>query len=89
MARIQHELFPGIEDGAVGHLRPVIEQCFGVRDLPQGYFYLPIGSGGLELLNPMIEAFAFEKKSPSTNTKPGFEGMKDVDVTKYKSWKEE
>src|ERR1700735_4778904 len=60
LAKIQKELFPldQAEGGAVGHLRSMIRDRFGVDDLPQGYFYFPISSGGLELRNPMIELFA-------------------------------
>lgn len=58
LARIQRGLFPGAEGGAVGHLRGVIEARFGVRDLPEGYFWLPVGCGGLELRNPVIEPLA-------------------------------
>jgi len=38
LGRIQRELFPSIEGGAVGHLQSVIERRFGIHDLPQGYF---------------------------------------------------
>ncbi|KAJ7122842.1 hypothetical protein C8R44DRAFT_876040 [Mycena epipterygia] len=57
LARIQSELFPA-SPGAVGHLRTVIEERFGVHDLPDGYFYFPIASGGMELQNPLIELLA-------------------------------
>ncbi|KAF7301583.1 hypothetical protein MIND_00723800 [Mycena indigotica] len=59
LARIQRELFHSESGfGAVNHLRAVIEQRFGVTDLPDGYFYFPISSGGLELRNPLIELLA-------------------------------
>jgi hypothetical protein len=64
LARIQRTLFPNVTDGAVGHLRSMIEARFGVHDLPQGYFYFPIASGGLELRNPMIELFAVHRDDP-------------------------
>jgi hypothetical protein len=86
LTRIQHDLFPGIEGGPIGHLRSVIEQRFGVRDLPQGYFYLPIGSGGLELRNPMIETFAI--KSHSATPEAGFEAEIKKDEGTYKKLKE-
>lgn len=56
-ARIQRELFPDGE-GAVGHLRKVIKERYGVEGLPEGYFYLPIGYGGLALSNPAVELIA-------------------------------
>ncbi|KAF7331732.1 hypothetical protein MKEN_00053000 [Mycena kentingensis (nom. inval.)] len=59
LARIQRELFPSATDaGAVGYLRSVIAERFGVEDLPDGYFYFPIASGGLELRNPLVELIA-------------------------------
>jgi hypothetical protein len=88
LVRIQRELFPGVEGGAVGHLRSVIEQRFGIQDLPQGYFYLPIGSGGLELRNPMVEAFAVDKNLSWATAKPGFAGQAEEDANQYKLRKE-
>jgi len=96
LARIQSELFPGIEGGAVGHLQSVVEQRFGIRDLPQGYFYLPIGSGGLELRNPMIDIFAMERIEKSgwsrswdlRTEKFSFAAQVNHDVETYKRLKE-
>jgi hypothetical protein len=67
LAKIQKELFSidQAEGGAVGHLRNMIRERFGVDDLPQGYFYFPISSGGLELRNPMIEPFAVRNEVSS------------------------
>jgi hypothetical protein len=64
-ARIQRALFP---NGSVtDHLRGVIEERFGVKDLPDGFFYFPIRMGGLELRNPLIPLFGMRDsllKSP-------------------------
>ena len=35
----------------------MIADRFGVAGLPRGYFYFPIGAGGLEVHDPMIEMF--------------------------------
>ncbi|KDR74024.1 hypothetical protein GALMADRAFT_141768 [Galerina marginata CBS 339.88] len=61
LARIQRDLFSDV-GGAVGYLRRTIEDRFGVVDLPEGYFYFPIGSGGLELRNVMLELLALERR---------------------------
>jgi hypothetical protein len=45
LAWIQWTLFPNITDGAVGHLRSMIEAWFGMHNLLQGYFYFPIARG--------------------------------------------
>lgn len=89
LARIQRDLFPGIEGGPIGHLREVIERRFGVRDLPQGYFYLPIGSGGLELRNPMIETFAVQSHTTTPETGLGFEAEIKRDEETYKRLEED
>lgn len=88
LARIQRELFPATEGGAVGHLRSVIEQRFGVHDLPQGYFYLPIGSGGLELRNPMIEMFAVPRTTSEEKAVAQFSDQMKQDEETYKTLKE-
>ncbi|KDR81914.1 hypothetical protein GALMADRAFT_135307 [Galerina marginata CBS 339.88] len=66
LARIQRELFPDAAEtrtgGAIGYLRKTLKDRFGATDLPEGYFYFPIGSGGLELRNTMLELFALERR---------------------------
>ncbi|KAF4562975.1 hypothetical protein EYR40_007307 [Pleurotus pulmonarius] len=68
-ARIQQELFPNHAGGAIGYLQSLIQTRFGVDNIPEGYFYFPITQGGLELRNPMIEAYALQR-SDSPNSKP-------------------
>lgn len=67
LARIQRELFPESTEsvgggGAVGYLRKTLKDRFDVTDLPEGYFYFPITSGGLELRNAMLELLCLEKR---------------------------
>jgi len=62
LGRIQRELFQESSGGAVGYLRKTLEERFGITDLPEGYFYFPIGSGGLELRNTMLELLALERR---------------------------
>lgn len=63
--RIQRALFP---NGSVtDHLRQTIEERFGVKDLPDGFFYFPVRMGGLELRNPLIPLFSMRdsiRRSP-------------------------
>ncbi|PPQ98462.1 hypothetical protein CVT26_013863 [Gymnopilus dilepis] len=65
LARIQRELFSDSSNGdvvsVVGYLRKVIKERFSVTDLPEGYFYFPIASGGLELRNTMLEILALQR----------------------------
>jgi hypothetical protein len=55
--RIQAILFTG-KDGKVSnltqHLRAMISSRFGVSDIPDGFFYLPEGLGGLNVRNPFV-----------------------------------
>ncbi|KDR78235.1 hypothetical protein GALMADRAFT_119220 [Galerina marginata CBS 339.88] len=66
LARIQRELFPDStkdeNGGAIGYLKKTLKDQFGASDLPEGYFYFPIGRGGLELRNAMLELFALQRK---------------------------
>ncbi|KAG5643115.1 hypothetical protein DXG03_001541 [Asterophora parasitica] len=90
LARIQKELFPDVEGGAVAHLRAVIEARFGTRDLPQGYFYLPIGNGGLELRNPLIEMFSLRDAfNAKVEVKDSFDALARGDEARYKALKED
>lgn len=59
LARIRREVFSDTKNGATGHLQNVIDKRFGIR--PDGYFYSPIASGGLELRNVMPEVLASAK----------------------------
>ncbi|KDR78086.1 hypothetical protein GALMADRAFT_245079 [Galerina marginata CBS 339.88] len=64
IARIQRELLPSTVDdgvGAIGYLRRTLGERFGVKDLPEGYFYFPIARGGLELRNTILELLALER----------------------------
>jgi hypothetical protein len=57
---IQRKLFGGDKGGdenVTDYLREVIKERFGVTDLPDGFFYLPIELGGLELRSPFIPLF--------------------------------
>ena len=57
---IQRKLFGSDKGGdanVTDYLREVIKERFGVTDLPDGFFYLPIELGGLELRSPFIPLF--------------------------------
>ncbi|ROV94857.1 hypothetical protein VPNG_09321 [Cytospora leucostoma] len=59
--RIQQEIFSEDSVGGLGpassildYLKKVIEQRFGVTDVPDGFFYFPVDLGGLDLQSPFI-----------------------------------
>lgn len=55
--RIQATLFGAESGGAGDHLKKMISSRFGVRDLPDGYLYFPVGMGGLGLQNPFVKLY--------------------------------
>ncbi|KAG6872167.1 hypothetical protein C0995_012442 [Termitomyces sp. Mi166 len=87
LARIKQELLPNVQGGAVAYLRSVVETRFGIKDLPQGYFYLPISRGGLELRHPMIEMFAL-KQSFNNEDVQSFEALAKQDKSRYNDLKD-
>jgi hypothetical protein len=57
--RIQRKLFPSDDTsnsvgGVVEYLKTIIQQRFGLEDIPDGYLFFPTDIGGLELQNPFI-----------------------------------
>ena len=54
-SRIQKELFPETGGSVSQRIQQMIEQRFGVKDIPIGWFYFPISRGGLEVWNPIID----------------------------------
>ncbi|KAF8811893.1 hypothetical protein BYT27DRAFT_7221290 [Phlegmacium glaucopus] len=83
LGRIQRDLFAETGDGsAVGYLSKILRERFDVKDLPEGYFYFPISSGGLELRNTMLEvlSLSMRNKPLSTYTFKDKDTMVDKDV---------
>ena len=86
-ARIQSELFKGTGNrSAVAYLQERIVKKFGISDLPEGYFYFPTVTGGLELKNPFIELCSIERKSKEKR-KTLFEAALEEDEESYESRK--
>lgn len=62
--RIQRKIFSLGQEGGKGdssvitYLRDTIQSRFGTENLPDGYFFLPIDLGGLELSSPFINLVA-------------------------------
>jgi len=63
-AKIQSSLFDSGNGKVTGHLRKLVQERFGVSDVPDGFFYFPLCLGGLELRNPFISAFALRDAVP-------------------------
>ena len=74
--------------GALVHLKNMLQERFGVRDLPDGYIYFPMNRGGLELRNPIIDLIALKDEvyaRPATV----FTAQVDEDRTRYEKKKRE
>ena len=50
------------------HLRAKLAARFGAEDMPDGFFYFPVETGGLGLQNPFIPLMVLRKFSPSDPT---------------------
>ncbi|KAL2042598.1 hypothetical protein N7G274_004357 [Stereocaulon virgatum] len=58
--RIQRKIFATEDmtgDNVTSYLRSQLAERFGVRSIPDGFFYLPLELGGLGLRNPFIPLF--------------------------------
>lgn len=70
-AKIQSDLFQDAgTKSAVAYLQRVIQKKFGINDIPEGYFYFPIATGGLELKNPFIDLCSLERETEKKDKKP-------------------
>ncbi|KAJ3565396.1 hypothetical protein NP233_g7655 [Leucocoprinus birnbaumii] len=61
LVRVQQEIIgtegsaTGSGGGVVEHLENELAKRYDVHDLPKGYFYFPLSSGGLALRDPLID----------------------------------
>lgn len=78
--RIQETLFPG--SNACKHLKGLIEERFGVKDIPDAFIFLPEALGGLGVRNPFIAPFLvrdnLSSKGPSVHLDAFFDEEKDA-----------
>jgi len=79
--QIQKELFPETGGSVIQYIQQMIEQRFGVKDIPNGWFYFPISRGGLEVWNPVVDFLSVRdnlKEQPNT-----FFELMEEDVKEY------
>ncbi|KAJ5247555.1 hypothetical protein N7468_002538 [Penicillium chermesinum] len=76
LSRIEKTLFSKTSDGAsqgkggvTDYLRSIMVERFGVRDVPEGFFYYPVELGGLGLLNPFVRLLAMRENIKQTPQK--------------------
>lgn len=53
--RIYREVFADANGSVVQHLQTVLKERFGVTDIPPGWVFLPTASGGLGVVNPIVD----------------------------------
>ena len=75
-SRIQKELFPETGGSVIQCIQQMIEQRFGVKDIPNGWFYFPISRGGLEVRNPIVD-FLSVRNNLKVQPNPFFTLMED------------
>ena len=69
--KIQTRLFDTddlLEASVTEHLRGKLAARFGAENMPDGFFYFPVETGGLGLRNPFIPLMVLRESSPSDPT---------------------
>jgi hypothetical protein len=89
LQRIHLALFPEHGGSVIQHLAHVIQQRFGVSDIPPGWFLWPMAMGGLEVKSPLIPQFAIRKHlcvDPAEMIKKAVEDEKDTYARLQEEW---
>ncbi|KAJ5710486.1 hypothetical protein N7488_004642 [Penicillium malachiteum] len=95
--RIQRKIFCSGPEGGKGnssvltYLRDTIQSRFGTENLPDGYFFLPIDLGGLELSSPFINLVALRDSilsNPDSLLDDFFEAEKSADAILKRQYQE-
>ena len=80
-SRIQKGLFPETGGSVIQCIQQMIGQRFGVKDIPNGWFYFPISRGGLEVRNPIVD-FLSVRDNLKEQPNPFF-ALMEGDVKEY------
>ncbi|TVY45405.1 hypothetical protein LSUB1_G000775 [Lachnellula subtilissima] len=56
-SRIQTRVFESSGGSVTAALKQMISDRFGVKDIPEGYFYFPASKGGLDLKSPFVPLY--------------------------------
>lgn len=95
LEKVQHEIFP--EHGsATAYIKSILAKDFEVdpESLPDGWFYWPIGMGGLGIINPMVNLYAIrrELKKKDQDVDKRIENVFESERVEYdrkkKSWED-
>ena len=88
-SRIQKGLFPETGGSVIQCIQQMIEERFGIKDIPNGWFYFPISRGGLEVWNPVVD-FLSVRDNLKEQPNPFFALMEDDEkeyARLYSTWK--
>jgi hypothetical protein len=64
LGRIHKTLFPNSKGNIVGTLAPILEEKFGVTDIPAGWYVWPTAAGGLQVKDFFVELLAMREDLP-------------------------
>ena len=64
-SRIQYKLFASTGGSVTSTLKKMLTDRFGVQDIPEGYLYLPMATGGLDLKSPFVNLYLIRNKITS------------------------
>lgn len=56
-ARIQGKLFSSTGGSVTSTVKKMIQERFGVDDIPEGYLFFPLSMGGLDLKSPFVSLY--------------------------------
>ena len=62
-ANVHKQLFPAANGCVTTHVRTMLSERFGVKDVPDGFIYYPFEFGGLGLMNPFVPMFLLRKSA--------------------------
>ncbi|KAG0593263.1 hypothetical protein KC19_1G316800 [Ceratodon purpureus] len=89
LQRIHLALFPEHGGSVIRYLAHVIQQRFGVSDIPPGWFLWPMTMGGLEVKSPLIPQFAIRDylcDDPVQKIKDAVEEEEDTYTKLQEEW---
>lgn len=89
LQRIHLALFPQHGGSVIEYLADLIQERFGVGDIPPGWFLWPMAMGGLEVKSPLIPQFAIRDClciDPSKKLRDALEVEKDTYAKLQEEW---
>ncbi|KAG0605524.1 hypothetical protein M758_9G065900 [Ceratodon purpureus] len=89
LERIHLALFPNHGGSVIEYLAHVIQERFGVHDIPPGWFLWPIAMGGLEVKSPLIPQYVIRDAlcvDPSKKFEDALDAEKELYAQLQEKW---